>query len=113
MNSLTSQDKQSRTRRIVREEGSLIVKPLDYISEINTNETIGDLESPSSFDVSDIPFKNIESFIEKYEMSTDLNELISDINVKLNSSKLNQVRCLLLHLCKYHIIEEAGKNSAN
>lgn len=109
MNSLTSQDKQSRTRRIVREEGSLIVKPLDYISEINANETIGDLESPSSFDVSDIPFKNIESFIEKYEMSTDLNELISDISVKFNSSKLNQVRCLLLHLCKYHIIEEAGK----
>lgn len=45
MNSLTSQDKQARTRRIVREEGSLIVKPLDYVSDINTNETVGDLDS--------------------------------------------------------------------
>ncbi|CUM54521.1 uncharacterized protein AC631_02280 [Debaryomyces fabryi] len=109
MNSLTSQDKQLRTRRIVREEGSLIVKPLDYISEINTNETIGDMDSPSSLDISDIPFKKIDSFIEKYEISSDLNELISDISVKFNSSKLNQVRCLLLHLCKFHIIEEPGK----
>lgn len=109
MNSLTSQDKQLRTRRIVREEGSLIVKPLDYISEINTNETIGDIDSLPNLDISDIPFQKIDFFIEKYEISSDLNELISDISVKFNSSKLNQVRCLLLHLCKFHIIEETGR----
>lgn len=109
MNSLTSQDKQLRTRRIVREEGSLIVKPLDHISDINTNESIGDLDHPYNVDVTEIPFRKIESFVENYDKTADLNEFISDVSVKFNSSKLNQIRCLLLHLSKFHIIEEIGK----
>ena len=28
-------------KRVVRQDGSIIVKPLDFISEINTNETVG------------------------------------------------------------------------
>ena len=110
MNSLTSQDKQARTRRIVREEGSLIVKPLDYVSDINTNETVGDLDSDDlALDVSDIPIQKIDSFMENYDTNSDLNELISDISVKFNSSKISQVRCVLLHLCKFKIIDESSK----
>ncbi|KAK6456913.1 uncharacterized protein RJT20DRAFT_116820 [Scheffersomyces xylosifermentans] len=106
MNSLTSQDKQGRTRRVVREEGSLIVKPLDYISEINCNETVGNLEGPA-LDVTQIAFRKVNAFMENYDTSSDLNELISDISVKFNSSKLNQIRCVLLHLCKFRIVEES------
>lgn len=107
MNSLTSQDKQARTRRIVREEGSLIVKPLDYISDINTNETVGDMDE--ALDVTDLPIQKIDAFMDNYEYDADLNELISDISVKFHSSKISQVRCVLLHFCKFKIVDEASK----
>lgn len=107
INSLTSADKQKRTRRIVREEGSLIVKPLDYISEINVNETVGDIEE--AFSAHDVSFKKVEAFMDTYDPASDLNDLISDISVKFNASKLHQLRAVLVHLCKFHIVEEPGK----
>lgn len=107
INSLTSADKQKRTRRIVREESSLIVKPLSYISDINVNETVGDIEEV--FSLEGVSFKKVEAFMDAYEPSSDLNDLISDISVKFNASKLHQLRAVLVHLCKFHIVEEPGK----
>ncbi|EGW30819.1 uncharacterized protein SPAPADRAFT_62682 [Spathaspora passalidarum NRRL Y-27907] len=109
MNSLTSEDKQSRTKRVVREEGNLIVKPLDYVTEINTNETIG--EGSDGFNLSDVRYSKVASFMEHYQTSSDMNDMISDISVKFHASKLNQIRCVLLHMCKFRIIEEPNKIS--
>lgn len=117
LNSLTSQDKQSRTKRIVREEGNLIVKPLDYISGINTNEVLGDIPDAEEeeqldqemFSLSDVMMKKIDTFMQNYDVTSDLNELISDVSVKFNTSKVAQLRCVLVHLCKFTIVEEAGR----
>lgn len=113
MNSLTSQDKQARTRRIVREEGNLIVKPLDYISDINTNEVLGEITGDDVDEerivIDETTLKKIDVFMSHYQTSSDLNEMISDVSVKFNNSKINQTRCILVHLCKFHIIEELNK----
>ncbi|ODV78766.1 uncharacterized protein CANTADRAFT_53184 [Suhomyces tanzawaensis NRRL Y-17324] len=121
MNSLTSHDKQLRTRRIVKEEGKLVIKPLDYISEINTNEIIGEDEGQDHQETDDQiealkadfgrGFLKIYNFMSNYATASDLNELISDISVKFNSSKLHQLRCVLIHMCKFNIIEEASQIS--
>lgn len=107
MNSLTSHDKQSRTKRVVRQDGSIIVKPLDFISEINTNETVG--PEDDDIDLENVQYSKIETFMLNYDLSYDLNELISDISIKFHSSVINQVRCILVHLCKFDIIEETSK----
>lgn len=107
MSSLTTHDRQARTRRVVRNDGGMIVKPLEYISEINTNEIIG--ESEANFSVNNISFNKVSSFVKSYSVDTDLNDLISDVSIKFRSSKLNQVFAVLLHLCKYTVIEEANK----
>ncbi|KGQ91281.1 hypothetical protein MEO_00652 [Candida albicans P94015] len=109
MNSLTSHDKQSRTKRVVRQDGSIIVKPLDFISEINTNETVS--PEDDDIDLENVQYSKIETFMSNYDLSYDLNELISDISIKFHSSVINQVRCILVHLCKFHIIEETSKIS--
>ncbi|KAG7664482.1 uncharacterized protein J8A68_001988 [[Candida] subhashii] len=116
MNSLTTSDKQGRTRRVVREEGSLIVKPLDFISEINTNETvIEDAEVRTGvagqFTLDEMQYSKVEKFMESYSINSDLNDMISDISTKFHTSKLNQIRCILLHFCKFRIIEESSKIS--
>lgn len=111
MNSLTTQDKQQRTRRITKEEAKLIIKPLDYVSDINVNETVGEIEDDDQI-ISDFlgtSFSKAEKFIANYNINGDFNELISDISVKFNASKVNQLRCVLLHLCKFRIIEESSK----
>ncbi|RLV93294.1 Cytokinesis protein 3 [Spathaspora sp. JA1] len=108
MNSLTSQEKQARTKRVVREEGNLIIKPLDYVSEINTNETVGEI---IAFDNSDVKYSKVASFMDHYNHTSDMNDMISDISVKFHGSKLNQIRCVMLHMCKFHIIEETNKIS--
>ncbi|KAK6462571.1 hypothetical protein DFJ63DRAFT_163055 [Scheffersomyces coipomensis] len=108
MNSLTSQDKQLRTKRVLREDPSLVVKPLDFISDINMNEVTDSYDTDYVLKPS---IDKVDAFMELYNTEYDLNELISDISVKFNSSKLNQVRCVLIHLCKFEIIEESGKIS--
>lgn len=114
MNSLTSKEKQGRTKRVVKSEANLVVKPLDYISEINTNETAGfnngeyitDDENNGYIDLSQIPYSKIDAFIANYDIRYDLNEFISDISAKFHNFDLSKIRCVLLHLCKFHIIEE-------
>lgn len=105
MNSLTSSDKQLRTKRVVREESHVVVKPFDYISDINTNETIGDVEElqfPQSFE-------KVDKFANRYDLNVDLNDLISDIGLKFHNSPIHQIRSVLIHFLKFNIIEENGK----
>lgn len=106
MNSLTSYEKQQRSKRAVREENSLILRPLDYISDINADETsdayAGDI------DFSALPYRKIDLFIRNYEPEADPNELLADISVKFSSSSVCKIRAILLHLCKFRIIEESG-----
>ncbi|KAI5969237.1 hypothetical protein CANMA_001684 [Candida margitis] len=121
MNSLTSKEKQGRTKRVVKSEANLIVKPLDYITEINTNETTtavsqenGDFvtdDNDGFIDLSSVPYSKIDAFIGNYDIRYDLNEFISDISVKFHSSELAKIRGVLLHLCKFHIIEEEEEQS--
>lgn len=113
MNSLTSYDKQQRTKRTTREESKLIIKPLDYISEINVNETQGvvDEDDQVQLDFENVSFAKPDAFIGKYDTLINFNDLISDISVKFGSLKLHQVRCVLLHLCKFNIVEEPNKIS--
>lgn len=107
MNSLNSQDKQYRTRRVVRSEPNFIVKPLEYISEINTSETYGQ-EEIGDFEI-EVNRRKVSDFLVRYEPGTDLNDFISDISVKFQSSRADQVRAVLMHLCKFQIIEEGEK----
>ncbi|ODV67926.1 hypothetical protein HYPBUDRAFT_156641 [Hyphopichia burtonii NRRL Y-1933] len=111
MNSLSTHDKQLRTRRIVREESSIIIKPLDYIGEANVNETTEQVDDADQVisDFENVSFKKADKFISAFDSKIDINELITDISVKFNSSKVNQIRCVLMHLCKFRIIEEPNK----
>lgn len=106
MNSLTSHDKQNRTKRVVRQDGGLIIKPLDYISEINTNETVG---SDDVLDLRNVQYSRIDTFVLSYDLSHDLNEFISDISTKFHLRVVDQIRGILTHLCKFEIIEEPSK----
>lgn len=107
MNTLTSQDKQTRTKRVVREEPSIIVKPFDFVSEINTNETMSEDYTELTFN--DGVFDKVDSFAARYHTGCDLNELISDVGIKFNGNKINQIRCVLIHFMKFNIIEETSK----
>ncbi|EGV65293.1 hypothetical protein CANTEDRAFT_129580 [Yamadazyma tenuis ATCC 10573] len=107
MNSLTSQDKQARTKRVVREELTLIVKPLEFLSDINTNETIDNDFSELKF--SSGCFEKVDTFASRYNINCDLNDLISDIGVKFGTNKVSQLRAVLIHFAKFVIIEETGK----
>lgn len=107
MNSLTSADKQSRTKRVSQEEVNIILKPLECISDINTNETIGDSEV--ELDLSKLSFEKADKFISNYATTSNLNELISDVSVKFGQSPIQQVRCILIHLSKFRIIEESSR----
>lgn len=108
MNSLTSQDKQARTKRVLKEAGPFIVKPLDYISDINSNDVLGENDE-ISLEFNPTLFKKVDMFIDNYDLSYDLNDLISDISIKFNSSKVCQLRCILIYICKFQIIEENEK----
>lgn len=103
MNSLTSSDKQKRTKRVVREENNIILKPLECISEINTNELIGD---EIEIDITKISFDKADAFMGNYNLQTNLNDLISDVSIKFQKSIIYQVRCILIHLSKFKILEE-------
>ncbi|KAJ9104862.1 hypothetical protein QFC19_003823 [Naganishia cerealis] len=109
-NSLTSQDKQARTKRVTREENHVIIKPLDYVSDININETTDEKEG-SNINFEDMSFSKVETFMSHYDHTSDLNEIISDVSVKFNSSKINQIRCVLLHLCRFKVFSEPNKIS--
>lgn len=104
VNSLISLDKQTRTKRVVRSEPNFIVKPFEYISEINTSETYGP-EEIGDFEI-ETNIRRVAEFLKRYDGEADFNDLISDISVKFGSSRADQVRAVLLHLCKFHIIEE-------
>lgn len=111
MNSLTLLDKQARTKRAVRTEPNFIVKPLEYVSDINVSETFGpDDLSSTEIDLR-VNNRKVAEFLEKYDCTSDFNDLISDISVKFGSWKPNEIRAALLHLCKFHIIEESEKIS--
>lgn len=110
MNTLTLLDKQARTKLVVRYEPNFIVKPLDYVTEINLSETFGpDLTHP--VDDLRVNVRKVKEFSDKYDVQSDFNDLISDISVKFGSWRPNEIRAALLHLCKFHIIEESEKIS--
>lgn len=104
MNSLSSPDKQTRTRQVVRSEPNFIVKPLEYVSEINISETYGPDEI-GDFSI-ETNTQKVANFLSRYDHGIDFNDLISDISVKFSSSKADQIRAVLLHLCKFRIIDE-------
>ena len=101
-NTLSTQDKQTRTRRLARAEPNFIVKPLEYVTPINVSETFG--EHPQA---PPTPNKRkVADFAAKYPRSTDFNDVISAVSVKFGASRVDMVRALLLHLCQFRIIEE-------
>lgn len=110
MNSLTLLDKQARTKRAVRYEPNFIVKPLEYVTEINLSETFGPDETSQMNDLR-VNVRKVNEFLEKYNVQSDFNDLISDISVKFGSWRPNEIRAALLHLCKFRIIEEPEKIS--
>lgn len=107
MNTLNLLDKQARTKRVARSEPNFIVKPLEYISEVNVSETFG----PDDLEFSEISVnaRKVAEFLERYDPTYDFNDLITDISVKFGTHRPNQVRAVLMHLCKFRIIEESGK----
>ncbi|CAN3374770.1 hypothetical protein DIURU_002251 [Diutina rugosa] len=115
LNSLSTEDKQARTRRVVRTEATLIVKPLDYISEINTNETVGsdydDDGNGDELEWAQMSFAKADRFMARFSTQSDLNEIISDVSMRFAHSVVMQIRCVLVHLCKFRIIDEPSKIS--
>lgn len=112
MNSLCTLDKQARTRRVLRQEGNLIVRPWDYVTSVNANETLDeeDLqihENPLA--LSNSTLRRIDAFMAKYPPTCDLNDVIADVSAKFHASPPCQIRCILVHLCKFEVIEEVGK----
>lgn len=111
MNTLPLLDKQARTRRAAKTEPNFIIKPLEYVTDINVSETFGPDDLPTeSYDLR-VNVRKVSEFSEKYEHTSDFNDLISDISVKFGSWKPNEIRAALLHLCKFRIIEEHEKIS--
>lgn len=109
MNTLITQDKQMRTKRVVREEPNFIARPLDFVTEINESETFGpdqDVELPQDLKVN---VRKVNEFTEKYPTNFDFNDLISDISVKFGTWRPNEIRAVLMHLCKFRIIEESER----
>lgn len=107
LNSLSSHDRQMRTRRVVREEGSIVVKPLEYLSDLNVNETNGE-EIEESHNIKEKFIGQVASLVSQYGIDSDLNEMLFDIDVKFNSSRQDQAKFILLHMCKFEIIREPG-----
>lgn len=103
VNSLTSADKQTRTRRVVRSEHNFIVKPLEYVSDINTSETLGEVR-PGDVAL-ETNRRKLAEFVARYDAGTDLNDFVSDISVRFQAPE-EQVRAVLLHLCKFRVEEE-------
>lgn len=104
-NTLSTHDKQTRTRRVARLEPNFIVKPLEYISAINVSETFGP-EPVLPDRVLDVNMRKVAEFLAKYAPTADFNDVISDVSVKFGASRPDMVRALLLHLCKFNIIDE-------
>ena len=107
LNSLSSHDRQMRTRRVVREEGSIVVKPLEYLSDLNVNETDGE-DIEDNYDLKERFTGQVASLVFQYGIDSDLNEMLFDIDVKFNSSRQDQAKFILLHMCKFDIIREPG-----
>ncbi|OBA19319.1 hypothetical protein METBIDRAFT_47133, partial [Metschnikowia bicuspidata var. bicuspidata NRRL YB-4993] len=107
MNTLTLLDKQVRTKQVVRTEANFIIKPLEFITDVNVSETFG----PDNLEVTkiDVNVHKVAEFLERYDHAYDFNDLITDISVKFGSHRPSQVRAVLMHLCKFQIIEEPGK----
>ncbi|GBL52330.1 hypothetical_protein [Candidozyma auris] len=111
MNTLTSQDKQLRTKRAVRKEPNFIARPLDFVTDINESETFGpDQHLPPQKNMK-VNMRKVADFSERYSYSFDFNDLISDISVKFGTWRPNEIRAVLLHLCKFRIIEESERIS--
>ncbi|QBM85485.1 SH3 domain-containing protein [Metschnikowia aff. pulcherrima] len=107
MNTLTTLDKQARTKRVARSEANFIIKPLEYITDVNTSEVFG----PDNIEVVDteVNIRKVAEFLMKYDHDYDFNDLITDVSVKFGSHRPSQIRAILLHLCKFRIIDETGK----
>lgn len=109
MNTLITQDKQLRTKRAVREEPNFIARPLDFISEINESETFGPDQHLGPIKDMKVNVRKVSDFAERYTHSFDFNDLISDISVKFGTWRPNEIRAVLMHLCKFRIIEESER----
>lgn len=106
MNTLTSHDKQLRTKRAVRAEPNFIAKPLDFITDINESEVFGPDEHVTPMKDLKVNTRKVADFLDKYTVQSDFNDLVSDISVKFGTWRPNEIRAVLLHLCKFKIIEE-------
>lgn len=109
MNTLSLLDRQERTRRAARGEPNFIVKPLEYMSDINTSETFGPDDSAANDVDMNVNVRKVAEFLEKYHHASDFNDLISDISVKFGTWRPNEIRAVLMHLCKFRIIEEPDR----
>lgn len=111
MKTLSSDDKRLRTKRVTTQESHIIIKPLEFITDINTNEVIIGGDDDEVLNTLTFPpgyFDKADSFIQRYPSNCDLNELISDIGIKF-TDKFFQLRSVLMHFIKFKIIEENGK----
>lgn len=104
MNTLTLEDKRARSKRAARAEPNFIIKPLEFVTEINQSETVGDYE-PQDEDFA-VDIRKVAEFADRYTTRSDFNDLIADISVKFGSSRPNEILAILLHLCKFRILEE-------
>lgn len=109
MNTLSLADKQQRTKRTVRGEANFIAKPLDFVTEINESETFG----PDGVTVRDLKVnsRKVAEFSERYTVQSDFNDLILDVSVKFGTWRPNEIRAILLHLCKFRILDEPERIS--
>lgn len=109
MNTLITQDKQLRTKRAVREEPNFIARPLDFVTDINESETFGPDQHLEPVKDMKVNIRKVADFSERYQHNFDFNDLISDISVKFGTWRPNEIRAVLMHLCKFRIIEESER----
>lgn len=107
-NLLTTQTKQARTKRIVRSERLLIVKPLEFVSDINLNEVAGDDAVADGPVLSAAMAARAEQLAARYPVALDLNEFIGDVGARLAALPAAQVKAVLLRLCKFGVAREEG-----
>lgn len=105
MNTLTSADKQARTRRAAHSEPNFIIKPLEYFSDINASETFGDGDAVETASNT----RKVAEHLQRYSHTCDFNDVIADISVKFGAHKPDEIRAVLMHLCKFRVVEEPDR----
>lgn len=104
-NSLTLNDIEQRSNRELRKNKFLLVDSESYFRDINKIESKNEKKN-LIFDVN--YFENVDKYVMKYEKSHNLNDLISDLIIKFDSSIVNQIRAIFIHFCKFKIYESSN-----